>query len=97
MWLQGTVHSTSILETIPLYISSHAWRGCVEQIEVVRTMIDWMKTTLEEAQANLTIAQSRAKSHVDRSRHDETFEVGNEVALSTHNIRVNQHLPSKLR
>ena len=59
-------------------------------------MVDWMKTTLEEAQANLTIARSRAKSQVDHSRRDETFEVGDEVVLSTRNIRVNQHLPSKL-
>ena len=34
---------------------------------------------------------------MDRSRHNETFEVGDEVVLSTRNIRVNQHLPSKLR
>ncbi|MCV6574187.1 MAG: hypothetical protein OIF58_00470, partial [Cohaesibacter sp.] len=46
---------------------------------------------------NLTIGQSRAKSQVDRSRHDETFEVGDEVVLSTRNICVNQLLPSKLR
>ena len=32
------------------------------QIEAVQTMVDWMKTALEEAQANLTVAQSRAKS-----------------------------------
>ena len=56
-----------------------------------------MKTALEEAQANLTIAQSRAKSQVDRSRRDETFEVGDEVVLSTRHISVNQHLPSKLQ
>ena len=55
-----------------------------------------MKTALEEAQANLTIAQSRPKMQVDRSRYDETFEVGDEVVLSTRNIHVNQHLPSKL-
>ena len=60
-------------------------------------MVDRIKTTLEEAQANLTVAQSRAKSQVDHSRRDETFEVGDEVVLSTHNICVNQHLPPKLR
>ena len=59
-------------------------------------MVDWTNTALEEAQANLTIAQSRAKSQADRLRRDETFEIGNEVVLSTHNICVNQHLPSKL-
>ena len=56
-----------------------------------------MKTTLEEAQANLTVARNQAKSQVDHSRRDETFKVGDEVVLSTYNIRVNQHLPSKLR
>ena len=66
------------------------------QVEVVQTMVDRMKTALEEAQANLTVAQSRAKSQVDPSRHHETFEVADEVPLSAHNIHVNQHLPSKL-
>ena len=60
-------------------------------------MVGWMKTALEEAQANLTIAQSHAKSQVDYLRHDETFEVGHEVVLSTCNIDVNKHLLSKLR
>ena len=60
-------------------------------------MVDRMKIALEEAQANLTIAQSQAKSQVNRSRHDGTFEVGDEVVLSMRNISMNQHLPSKLR
>ena len=71
--------------------------GVSSKIEAVQTMVDRMKTTLEEAQANPTIAQSRAKSQVDCLRHNEMFEVGDEVVLSTCNIRVNQHLPSKLR
>ena len=71
--------------------------GVLSKIEAMQTMVDRMKTTLEEAQANLTITQSRAKSQVDCSRCNETFKVGNEVVLSTHNIHVNQHLPSKLR
>ena len=66
------------------------------KIEVVQTMIDRMKTILEETQANLTVAQSQAKSRVDHLRRDETFEVGDEVVLSKCNIHVNQHLPSKL-
>ena len=63
--------------------------GVSSQIEAVQTMVDRMKTALEEAHANLTVAQSRAKSQVDRSRRDETFEVADEVVLSTRNIRVN--------
>ena len=71
--------------------------GVSSKIEAVHTMVDRIKMALEEAQANLTVARIRAKSQVDRSRRNETFEVGNEVVLSTHNICVNQHLPSKLR
>ena len=71
--------------------------GEPSQIKFVQTMVDRMKTTLEEAQANFTIAQTQAKSQVDRSRWDERFELRDEVALSTRNIHVNQHLPSKLR
>ena len=48
-----------------------------------------MKMALEEAQANLTVTQSWAKSQVDCSRRDKTFEVGNEVVLSTCHISVN--------
>ena len=60
-------------------------------------MVDQMKTALEEAQANLTVAQSRAKSQVDRLRRDEKVEVGDEVVLPTRHISVNQHLLSKLQ
>ena len=66
------------------------------QIDAVQTMVNWMETALEEAQANLTIAQSQGQSHVDRSRCDEAFEVGNEMVLSTRKICVNQHFLSKL-
>ena len=63
--------------------------GALSQMEAVQTMVDRMKTAPEEAQANLTIAQSRAKSQVDHSRHDEKFKVGDEVVLSTCHISVN--------
>ena len=55
--------------------------GVLSQVEAVQTMVDQMKTALEEAQANLTATQSRAKSQVDHSRCDEMFEVGDEVVL----------------
>ena len=71
-------------------------RSVWSHMEVVQTMVDQMKTALEEAQANLTVVQSWAKSQVGCLRCDVTFEVGDEVVLSTHNISVNQHLPSKL-
>ena len=71
--------------------------GVSSKIEVAQTMVDRMNTALEEAQANLTVTQSRAKSQADRLRRDKTFKVGDEVVLSTRSICVNQHLPSKLR
>ena len=86
MWLWGLVHSTSILGTT-LVPTVFMHSGDVSsQIESMQTMLDQMNTAPQEAQANLTIAQSRAKSQVDRSRHDEAFEVGNEVVLSTCNL-----------
>ena len=42
-------------------ISMHGG-GVLSQVKAMQTMVDQMKTALEEAQANLTIAQSRAKS-----------------------------------
>ena len=63
--------------------------GVSRQVEAVQTMVDRMKTALEEAQAHLTVAQSWAKSQVDHLRHDEKFEVGDEVVLSTRHISVN--------
>ena len=59
------------------------------QVEAVKTMVDRMKTALEEAQANLTVAQNWAKSQVDCLRRDEKFKVGDEVVLSTRHISVN--------
>ena len=50
--------------------------GVSSNIEAVQSMVDWMKTALEEAQANLTVTQSWAKSQMDRSRCDEMLEVG---------------------
>ena len=64
-------------------------RGVLSQIKVVKMMVDRMKTALEEDQANLTITQSRAKSQVGCSRRNETFEIGDEVVLSMHNICMN--------
>ena len=70
--------------------------GVSSQVEAVQTMVDQMKAALQEAQANLTVSQSRAKSQVDRLRCDEKFKVGDEVVLSACHISMNQHLPSKL-
>ena len=60
-------------------------------------MVDWMKTALEEAQANLSVAANRAKAYADASRCEEKYEIGDEVILATRHLRVNEHLPVKLR
>ena len=66
-------------------------------VEAVQTMVDQMKTALEEAQANLSITANRAKAYADASRRAETFEVGNEVVLAMRHLHINEHLPVKLR
>ena len=59
-------------------------------------MADWMKEALESVKSNRTTAQIRMKEYADRSRWSETFHKGTEVLLSTRNLRVDLHLPSKL-
>ena len=67
------------------------------QVEAVQLMVERMKTALEEAQANLAHAQRRAQYQANKSRRDDSFEVGDEVLLATRNLRIDQHLPSKVR
>ena len=50
--------------------------GVSGQLHSMQTMVDQMKTALEEVQANPTIARSRAKSQVDHSQYNKTLEVG---------------------
>ena len=64
--------------------------------EAVHIMTDWIKTTLEEAQANLSLVQRRAHSQANKLRRDEAFKVGDEVVLSTKHFYLDQHLPTKL-
>ena len=56
-----------------------------------------MKTTLEEAQANLSVVANQARIYADASQREEKYEVGNEVVLATRYLRINEHLPVKLR
>ena len=60
-------------------------------------MVDQMKAALESVKTNLTAAQIRMKEYADRSQRSETFHKGTKVLLSTRNLRVDLHLPSKLR
>ena len=70
--------------------------GVLSHVEVVQIIVDHMKIAQQEAQASLSIAQDRDKAYVDRSKHEETYKVGDEVVLSTCNIHVSHHLPTKL-
>ena len=67
------------------------------RVEAVQQMVGRMKTALEEAQANLAHAQRRAQYQANKSRRDESYEVGDEVLLATRNLSIDQHLPSKIR
>ena len=71
----------------------HVW----SHVEAVQTMVDRMKTALEEAQANLSAAANRANAHADALRRDEKYKVGNEAVLATRHLRINENLPVKLR
>ena len=56
-----------------------------------------MKTTLEEAQANLAHAQRRAQYQANKPRRDEIYELGDRVLLMARNVKIDQHLLSKVR
>ena len=66
------------------------------QAVAVQEMVDRMKTALKSAKANVTAAQIRMKEYADRSWWSEAFRKGTEVLLSTTNLWVDLHLPSKL-
>ena len=72
-------------------------RDVSSHVEAMQTMVDRMKIALEEAQANLSVVANRAKAYADTSRHEEKYEVGDEVVLATRHLSVNEHLPVKLR
>ena len=55
-----------------------------------------MKTALEGAQANLSIAADGAKAHANVSRQEDKYEIGNEVVLAMRRLCINEHLSVKL-
>ena len=82
----------------PLVTSALMHGGVVSSgVEAMQTMVDRMKTTLEEAQANLSIVQHKAQTYANKSQRDEKYKVGDEVVLTTRHLPVSQHLPVKLR
>ena len=67
------------------------------QKETVKEMLERMKTALAEAQTNLERAQHKMVNAVNRSRRSEQYNIGDEVVLSTTNLRnYCPHLPAKL-
>ena len=57
-----------------------------------------MKTALADAQTSLQKAQERMKRAVDKRRQSETYTVGEEVVLTTSNLRSYcLHLPPKIK
>ena len=98
MWLQATLHFFLNFGDHPIVLSIllHG-RDVSSHVEAVQTMVDRMKTTLEEAQANLSVAANRAKAYVDASQREEKYKVDNEVVLATRHLCINKHIPVKLR
>lgn len=58
-------------------------------------MVNQMKSTLEEAQANLAILQNWAKAYANKSQNDEKYEIGDEMPLATYNLCINEHFSKK--
>ena len=64
----------------------------------VEEALERMKTALADAQHNLAKAQDRMKRAVDRKRRSEAYKVGDEVVLTTANLRSYcPHLPPKIK
>ena len=55
--------------------------------ERVKEALEQMKMALVDAQSNLTMAQQWMKHAVDHKRRTEEYKNGDEVALSTANLR----------
>ena len=55
--------------------------------EAVKEALEWMKTALVAAKSNLTTIQQRMKCTVDKKRRTEEYKIGDEVVLSTTNLR----------
>ena len=55
--------------------------------EAVKKALEQMKTALVDVKSNLTTAQQRMKRVVDKKRRTEEYKIGDEVAVSTANLR----------
>ena len=75
-----------------------AWGKPKSSNEAVREALERMKTALEDALTNLQKTQERMKRAVDKRRRSETYNVGDEVVLTTANqCSYCPHLPPKIK
>ena len=66
--------------------------------ETVKEALERMKTALVDAKSNLTTTQQRMKRVVDKKRRTEEYKIGDEVVLSTANLRTCcPNLPPKIK
>ena len=66
--------------------------------EVVKEALEQMKTALVDAPSNVFVAQQCMKRAVDKKRRTKQFNIGNEVVLSTTNLRnYCFHLPPEIQ
>ena len=66
--------------------------------EAVKEALERMKTALVDAKSNLTTAQQRMKRAVDKKRRTVEYKIGDEVVLSTANLRTYcPNLPPKIK
>ena len=56
--------------------------------EVVKEALEQMKMALVDAKSNLTTTQQRMKHAVDKKRWTKEYKIGDEVVLSTANLRI---------
>ena len=66
--------------------------------EAVKEALERMKTALVDAKSNLTTTQQRIKRAVNKKRRTEEYKIGEEVVLSTANLRTYYpNLPPKIK
>ena len=82
----------------PFYLNSGQSPPCAKYIigskgepkvsnEAVKAALERMKTALVDAESNLTTTQQRMKRAVDKKSRTKEYKIGEEVVLSTANLR----------
>ena len=66
--------------------------------QAVKEALERMKMALVDAKSSLTTAQQRMKRTVDKKRRTKEYKIGDEVVLSTANLRTYcPNLPPKIK